>query len=223
MKDNSFFQILIEWYYDLYFTHINEELVPQFWAAFKSKTLSSEWKVVFSTTNRLYLSTNKWLNNEVLKFLFESNNTSEQFIEFQTKMKSVLRSILLAEIPICFNQFLLNTYSLAFSINQFQKNKNSFANDSIEMIEIDRKCKGCLQTNQCLCLSIIEDFSRFNQQLSELSLIEVLSGDAITSVMHSCIEKHIYQSCKGSDNPISPVITPIIDFQVILMFRVFAI
>ena len=198
MNDKSFFQTLIEWYYNLYNTYINEKLGPQLWATFKSKALSfdSNYELLFSSFNDLYLSTNKWLNNAVLRLLFELNNSSQEFSKFQTKMKGLLRSILLAEIPICFNQFLLSTYSLAFSINQFQKNKN-FANDSIEMIEIDHKCKGCQQTNQCLCLSITEEFSRFNRQLSELSLIGVLSGDAITSVMHSCIERHIYQSCKG--------------------------
>lgn len=128
--------------------------------------------------------------------MFDLGRNRQHFIELQTKMKSLLRSILSAETPVCFNQYLLKTFSLAFSVNQYQKNKSVW-NDSIEMTEIDSKCKGCQQTSQCLCQSISDNFVQFNRQLSELSLIEVMSSDAITSVMHSCIEKHIYTTCKG--------------------------
>ena len=209
LNNDNFFEILVEWYYDLYSTFINEELVPQLWSSFASKMLpprptqanqstldTQAHNILFSAFNQLYLLSNNWINNEVLKLLFDLNQSRQKFIELQTKMKSLLRSILSAETPVYFNQYLLKTYSLAFSVNQFQKNKTIW-NDSIEMTEVEAKCKGCQQKNQCLCDSIIENFLKFNRQLSELSLIEVLSSDAITSVMHSCIEKHIYNSCKG--------------------------
>ncbi|CAG2117034.1 unnamed protein product, partial [Medioppia subpectinata] len=213
LRDQSFVEVLIEWYYDLYYTFINEELVPHFWSTFRNhqqlsedtantSTAGTTHAILFSTADHLFVSANKWINNVVLSRVFDTNGNYQQYVEMQMKMKSLLRSILLAEIPICFNQYLLSAYSLAFAVNQYQKNRANNScelNGSVDMIEMDTKCGGCCQqTNDCLCQSISEDFLKFNQQLSELSLIEVISGDAITSVMHTCIDKHIYESCKGN-------------------------
>lgn len=211
IKENSFLEILHHWYYEIYRNYINDELVPQFWSSLPSQHLSQSsdsnidsnscHNLLFSALNGLYLSAIKWINNEIMKISFDGNNSFEDFLKFQIKLKNLLRSILLANIPISFNKYLLRTYSLAFSVNQFQKNKNNLMNsstdESIDMIEINGKCKGCEQLNRCECQTISAAFLQFNRQLSEFGLLEVLSGDAITSVMHSCIEKHIYQSCKG--------------------------
>jgi hypothetical protein len=211
MKQNSFLEILREYFYEIYRNFVNEELVPQFWSSFGSKQSNDSicfHSLLFNAFNQVYLSSIQWINNEIIELSFDGINGFEEFRKFQNKMKDLLRSILLAEIPISFNQYLLRTYSLAFSVNQFNKKKNNSSHDSIDMTEMNDKCKGCQQTNQCFCRSIGSDFLRFNRQLSELGLIEVLSGDVITSVMHSCIEKHIYQSCKGINDFINNLLKP---------------
>ncbi|XP_054153542.1 anaphase-promoting complex subunit 2-like [Oppia nitens] len=233
LSDRQFFSVLIDWYYDLFNTFITDELVPQFWQNFRlppdpesttnTTTITSlPHNILFEAIDELYRQSTKWINNQILNLVYELSQPTEtvdQLPKLQTRMKNQLRSILMAEIPINFNEYLMKTYSLAFSVNQFQKNKQrmnnntshelsllSSTNDSIEMDDTNtdnhhnnnnNKCFGCHQI-QCLCQQIADNFIRFNHQLSELSLIEVLSGDAITSVMHSCIEKHIYQSCKDN-------------------------
>ncbi|CAG2181827.1 unnamed protein product, partial [Oppiella nova] len=84
LKDNSFLEILIEWYYDLYNTYINEELVPQFWSPFKTRHHSasadssdtpfpttSTHDILFAAFNELFVSANKWIENQVLRSVFE--------------------------------------------------------------------------------------------------------------------------------------------------------
>ncbi|CAG2113691.1 unnamed protein product, partial [Medioppia subpectinata] len=42
LREQSFVEVLIEWYYDLYYTFINEELVPHFWSTFRNHQQLSE-------------------------------------------------------------------------------------------------------------------------------------------------------------------------------------
>lgn len=199
LQHNAFIPIFHEWFFQMFRNDVRDNLVPRFWSSLQSDDnhfAENAYETLFVCYDAMHEDVTRWIHNEVIEMSFNSN--TEELIQHQNNMKSLLRALLLSDAPTRFNVILLQTYSLAFQINQHRSvTLNDIHNE--DMNHVNAICGGChFGTNECRCESMLHAFNRFNGQLLHFGLLDVMVGDAVTSVMHSCIEKHIQHKCQGA-------------------------
>lgn len=65
--------------------------------------------------------------------------------------------------------------------------------------EDEVSCRGCDNpTEICSCVEIMHTFQDVNQKLLQLGLLERITGDILTNLIHERIETHVKNTCKGS-------------------------
>uniref|UniRef100_A0A8C8EQQ8 Anaphase-promoting complex subunit 2 n=1 Tax=Oncorhynchus tshawytscha TaxID=74940 RepID=A0A8C8EQQ8_ONCTS len=59
-------------------------------------------------------------------------------------------------------------------------------------------CQGCtVPTQRCWCQQALEQLQELSQVLSRLQLLERVSSEAVTSILHKLIEQRMEQHCRG--------------------------
>lgn len=79
------------------------------------------------------------------------------------------------------------------------ENLNIIGND--QSMEIERGGKLELSVGsavKCTCKKTMEHFTQMNKQLRELNLLKIIANDAISSTVHTHIERYIEENCKNN-------------------------
>ncbi|XP_026677149.1 uncharacterized protein LOC113466171 [Diaphorina citri] len=109
----------------------------------------------------------------------------------------ILKAALLSKLPK--DHDTVTTYFYKHSFNSFV---NQNANTSLNLSQgstSSTTCKGCtLEVDCCKCESIVDLFYKVNKVLLSLGILEQLTGNVITNLIHKHIEKHVEEMCTGS-------------------------
>uniref|UniRef100_A0AAR2IHC1 Anaphase-promoting complex subunit 2 n=1 Tax=Pygocentrus nattereri TaxID=42514 RepID=A0AAR2IHC1_PYGNA len=104
---------------------------------------------------------------------------------------SVIRAILLFSPSPVLQQRVLEFYSRTFSVHMRQVREGLEGEEGPEEADGECVCPGCAALPQlCWCKEALE-------QLSRLQLLERVSSEAVTSILHRLIEQRMEQRCRG--------------------------
>lgn len=213
LKDVDYNEEFIQFLEDLYLNHFRKylnDIFRNFWPQFcfdvedDKKNSNGHHRHVFSIIEKLNSKFCKWFENSFLDVLYSPDRNmnmsiviSHRHALFIEKLKQILYSTMIAEMPLTFNNFVLNTFSFSFKVFEFLNSKNrKDVNDSIEV-----SCLGCeypndSNENDCYCISMRIGFIHFRNSLRNLGLFDRLCMDIIRSVVFTSIEKYIFDLCE---------------------------
>ncbi|XP_038820836.1 anaphase-promoting complex subunit 2-like [Salvelinus namaycush] len=110
---------------------------------------------------------------------------------------SVIRAILLFSPSAVLQMRILEFYSRTFSVHMRQKGEAGEAEEGGRGPD-GGVCQGCtVPTQQCWCQEALEQLQELSHILSRLQLLERVSSEAVTSILHKLIEQRMEQHCRG--------------------------
>ncbi|XP_040581618.1 anaphase-promoting complex subunit 2 [Lepeophtheirus salmonis] len=96
-------------------------------------------------------------------------------------------------------------YFRAFRVFHFRQERSRKEKDEDDEEEDDDvndpsvECPGCKnETESCECNSVLELFLSVNKKLQDLGILELLTSNPVTDIVHKKIESHVLETCKGS-------------------------
>lgn len=214
--DEELFTLMQELYIEnfcAYLSTVFESSPSKIWGEFRncemtSKNPNSQHLHLFKLVQTLYeLHIGKWLNNPFIDLMFAGDNSAQR--QYMARLQDVLYSAFIAEMPLKFNNFLLNTFTFCFKvfdhINQSYKENTEYENSANE----SKLCVDCGWNNEldprenCWCISLRAGFIAFRNTLQGLGMFDRLCEDIIRSVIFTSIEKYIYHLCEGNNFDVS--------------------
>ncbi|XP_038564072.1 LOW QUALITY PROTEIN: anaphase-promoting complex subunit 2-like [Micropterus salmoides] len=115
----------------------------------------------------------------------------------QERAFTIIRALLLFSPSPVLQERVLEFYSRTFSVYMNQVGE---AEDGAEVPDGPERgvCRGCgVPTQQCWCQEALEQLQEFSHILSKLQLLEWVSSEAVTSILHRLIEQRMEQHCRG--------------------------
>ncbi|XP_029015839.1 anaphase-promoting complex subunit 2 [Betta splendens] len=115
----------------------------------------------------------------------------------QERAFTVIRALLLFSPSPVLQERVLEFYSRTFSVYMNQEGE---AEDGAEAADGPEGglCPGCgVMTQQCWCQDALQQLQELSQILSKLQLLEWVSSEAVTSILHKLIEQRMEQHCRG--------------------------
>ncbi|XP_012992591.2 anaphase-promoting complex subunit 2 [Esox lucius] len=110
---------------------------------------------------------------------------------------SIIRAILLFSPSAVLQERILEFYSRTFSVHMSQEGEAGEAEEGGGGPEVGI-CQGCtVPTHQCWCQEALEQLQELSHILSRLQLLERVSSEAVTSILHKLIEQRMEQHCRG--------------------------
>ncbi|KAK5855782.1 hypothetical protein PBY51_007424 [Eleginops maclovinus] len=115
----------------------------------------------------------------------------------QERAFTIIRALLLFSPSSVLQERVLEFYSRTFSVYMHQEGQ---AEDGVEAPEGPEGgvCPGCgVPSQQCWCKEALEQLKELSHILSKLQLLEWVSCEAVTSILHKLIEQRMEQHCRG--------------------------
>ncbi|XP_031718250.1 anaphase-promoting complex subunit 2 [Anarrhichthys ocellatus] len=115
----------------------------------------------------------------------------------QDRAFTIIRALLLFSPSPVLQERVLEFYSRTFSVYMHQEGQ---AEDGAELQDGPERgvCPGCgVPTQQCWCKEALEQLQDLSHILSRLQLLEWVSSEAVTSILHKLIEQRMEQHCRG--------------------------
>ncbi|XP_068193656.1 anaphase-promoting complex subunit 2 isoform X2 [Antennarius striatus] len=115
----------------------------------------------------------------------------------QERAFTIIRALLLFSPSPVLQERVLEFYSRTFSVYMHQQGE---AEDGAEAPGGPEGgvCPGCgVPTQQCWCQDALEQLRELSHTLSKLQLLEWVSSEAVTSILHRLIEQRMEQHCRG--------------------------
>uniref|UniRef100_A0A8C9XRB9 Anaphase-promoting complex subunit 2 n=1 Tax=Sander lucioperca TaxID=283035 RepID=A0A8C9XRB9_SANLU len=115
----------------------------------------------------------------------------------QERAFTIIRALLLFSPSPVLQERVLEFYSRTFSVYMNQEGQ---AEDGAEVSDGPERgvCSGCgVPTQQCWCKEALEQLQELSHILSKLQLLEWVSSEAVTSILHKLIEQRMEQHCRG--------------------------
>ncbi|XP_056144317.1 anaphase-promoting complex subunit 2 [Lampris incognitus] len=107
---------------------------------------------------------------------------------------TIIRALLLFSPSTVLQERVLEFYSRTFSVHMSLEGE---AEEGAEGPD-GGLCPGCgVLTQQCWCQEALEQLQELSQTLSRLQLLERVSSEAVTSILHKLIEQRMEQHCRG--------------------------
>ncbi|XP_078140612.1 anaphase-promoting complex subunit 2 [Centroberyx gerrardi] len=107
---------------------------------------------------------------------------------------TIIRALLLFSPSTILQERVLEFYSRTFSVHMNHEGEAGEAEDAAE----GGVCPGCgVSTQQCWCQEALEQLQELSHILSRLRLLEWVSSEAVTSILHKLIEQRMEQHCRG--------------------------
>lgn len=111
---------------------------------------------------------------------------------------SVVRAILLFSPPPVLQERVLEFYSRTFSVHMSQAGETVEAEEGTTEHDDGGLCRGCAALlHLCWCQEALEQLQELSHILSRLQLLERVSSEAVTSILHRLIEQRMEQRCRG--------------------------
>ncbi|KAM9346561.1 anaphase-promoting complex subunit 2 [Symphorus nematophorus] len=115
----------------------------------------------------------------------------------QERAFTIIRALLLFSPSPVLQERVLEFYSRTFSVYMNQEGE---AEDGAEVPDVPEGglCRGCgVPSQQCWCQEALEQLQELSHILSKLQLLEWVSSEAVTSILHKLIEQRMEQHCRG--------------------------
>ncbi|XP_072529315.1 anaphase-promoting complex subunit 2 [Salminus brasiliensis] len=111
---------------------------------------------------------------------------------------SVIRAILLFSPQPVLQERVLEFYSRTFSVHMSQAGEGLEGEHGVEEADGGTVCPGCSAPPQlCWCKEALEQLQELSHILSRLQLLERVSSEAVTNILHRLIEERMEQRCRG--------------------------
>lgn len=189
-------------------------VAPYFWKHFHQQYLSDDTE---TSANRFHTAVNELfvsiaaLQPMVAKMdllAIQCNYKVNQFgrFSYQDLFWLFLKGTLYSQLPGShYRQPIKAFYSRAFHVHHVTKYGNNRHDSSMDQDEDEDEnvqCEGCKKDmsapSQCVCTSIMANFTDVNKKLLEIKLLDRLAGDIVTGLVRQQIEKHVADTCNGS-------------------------
>ncbi|KAI5615658.1 anaphase-promoting complex subunit 2 [Silurus asotus] len=111
---------------------------------------------------------------------------------------STIRAILLFSPPPVLQQRVLEFYSRTFSVYMSQIGEQVEPEEVAAESDANGACTGCAAAPKvCWCQDALQQLQEFSHILSRLQLLERVSSEAVTNILHRLIEQRMEQRCRG--------------------------
>ncbi|KAI7812855.1 anaphase-promoting complex subunit 2 [Triplophysa rosa] len=111
---------------------------------------------------------------------------------------SVIRAILLFSPPLVLHERVLEFYRRTFSVHMSKAGEAVVAEESAVEPNLGGLCPGCDAVPQlCWCQEALHQLQELSYILSRLQLLERVSSEAVTSILHKRIEQRMEERCRG--------------------------
>ncbi|KAF7665690.1 hypothetical protein LDENG_00134030 [Lucifuga dentata] len=115
----------------------------------------------------------------------------------QERAFTIIRALLLFSPPAVLQERVLEFYSRTFSVHMSQVGEARETEDGGQGPK-GAVCPGCgAASQQCWCHEALQNLQELSHILSKLQLLEWVSSEAITSILHKLIEQRMEQHCRG--------------------------
>ncbi|XP_072225766.1 anaphase-promoting complex subunit 2 [Leuresthes tenuis] len=115
----------------------------------------------------------------------------------QERAFTTIRALLLFSPSPVLQERVLEFYSRTFSVYMRQEVGGEDGAEAPDGPE-GGACPGCgVPTQQCWCQRALEQLQELSHILSKLQLLEWVSSEAVTSILHKLIEQRMEQHCRG--------------------------
>ncbi len=180
-------------------TKLRQEIVPKFWNYFVQNDIDNETEFNQFQTAVQELHADYLLFQELRLQLFK------KFVRFQNVQQNqnevaafndMLKVSLLSQLPANFERIIYSFYHTSFKVFV---NSHLDVPDDEEEVDLDEaKCNGCDNSSeQCRCQDLVCAFNKTNQYLTNMSLLDRLSGFTLTSLIQERITMHVRETCEG--------------------------
>ncbi|KAG9353849.1 hypothetical protein JZ751_011973 [Albula glossodonta] len=110
---------------------------------------------------------------------------------------SVIRAILLFSPSAVLQERVLEFYSRTFAVHMSQEGEGVEGEEGV-LGPDGGLCPGCATPpQQCWCQEALEELQELSHILSRLQLLERVSSEAVTSILHKLIEQRMERRCRG--------------------------
>ncbi|KAI1905103.1 hypothetical protein AGOR_G00012480 [Albula goreensis] len=110
---------------------------------------------------------------------------------------SVIRAILLFSPSAVLQERVLEFYSRTFAVHMSQEGEGGEGEEGV-LGPDGGLCPGCATPpQQCWCQEALEELQELSHILSRLQLLERVSSEAVTSILHKLIEQRMERRCRG--------------------------
>lgn len=116
----------------------------------------------------------------------------------QERAFTIIRALLLFSPSPVLQERVLEFYSRTFAVYMNQVGESEDGADVPDGPEGGGVCRGCgVPTQECWCQEALGQLQELSHILSKLQLLEWVSSEAVTSILHKLIEQRMEQHCRG--------------------------
>uniref|UniRef100_A0A8C3KQR3 Anaphase-promoting complex subunit 2 n=1 Tax=Calidris pygmaea TaxID=425635 RepID=A0A8C3KQR3_9CHAR len=210
--------IVEEWFIEVLQTDLQANIAPEFWNCIGQYENTAEEpqcsSLLLDAFCLLKCRLDPYLNSlELLERWTKAGlllGTGAQML--QEKVYTMFKAILFFSTTKSFQEMIQQFYSRTFRIymRQWKKGEDGMNEGESSMSETEQEsdteegggesplCAGCSsKREQCWCPKAMEQFQQLNDILRRLNLLERVSADAVTTILHRMIEERMEQRCRG--------------------------
>lgn len=183
--------------------HLRQVIVPQFWNHFvqDDKDSEAEFQQFQTAVHELhgnYVHFQELMARlQMFKSFMRFQNVQYQNQNEVEAFNEMLKVSLLSQLPANFERIIYSFYHTSFKVFV---NSHLDAPDEEECsVDLDEaKCNGCENSSeQCRCQDLVCAFNKTNQYLTNMSLLDRLSGFTLTNLIQERITMHVRETCEG--------------------------
>ncbi|KAL7379383.1 hypothetical protein ABVT39_026916 [Epinephelus coioides] len=198
-------QLLSGWLLETLQMRLSSSVVPEFWAGLKQPENELEERgrawVLLTAFRTLLGRLDPFLGGLERLGMWQDEGRGSLCGPgpkgLQERAFTIIRAFLLFSPSPVLQERVLEFYSRTFSVYMSQEGQ---AEDGAEVPDSDERvvCPGCgVPTQQCWCKEALEQLQELSHILSKLHLLEWVSSEAVTSILHKLIEQRMEQHCRG--------------------------
>ncbi|XP_053138674.1 anaphase-promoting complex subunit 2 isoform X1 [Hemicordylus capensis] len=226
LRQYGLHSVLEEWFLEVLQTDLQANVAPEFWNCIAQYENTAEEPqcslLLLDAFCLLKCRLDPYLRSmELLERWTKAGlllGTGSQGL--QEKVYTLFRAILFFSTPKSFQEMIQRFYSRSFRIymRQWKRGEDRAGEGESSMSETEQgseveegepggggggggggqRCLGCsCQKDQCWCLTAMEQFRQLSEILHRLSLLEQVSADAVTNILHRMIEERMEWRCRG--------------------------
>lgn len=210
LRRNGMHPILEEWFTEVLQTDLQKNIALEFWNCISQQ----ENQVTERQCSQLLLDAFCLLQRRLEPYL-NSLELLQRWTEagwllgcgsrtLWEKACTMFKAILFFTTNKPFQEMIQQFYNRSFQIYMLQRRKAVLGEDSMSESEMDSdakekgsECRGCdLSKRQCWCAVAVDHFQQVNDILRRLNLLERVSSEAVTTILHKMIEERMKRKCK---------------------------
>ncbi|XP_060945588.1 anaphase-promoting complex subunit 2 [Limanda limanda] len=198
-------RLLGEWLLETLQMRLSSSVVPEFWSGLKQPENELEERdrawVLLTAFRTLLERLEPFLGGLERLGLWQEEGLGGLYGPeprgLQDRAFTIIRALLLFAPSPVLQERVLEFYSRTFSVYMNQEGVGEEGAEAPEVPE-GGVCRGCgVPSQQCWCQEALDQLKELSHILSKLQLLEWVSSEAVTSILHKLIEQRMEQHCRG--------------------------